>query len=213
MLISKFKECSLLLCFLFALPYSYAQTHDSKVGIRAGFGGATVTNSGLANLTYQDAIVAGLVVNYPITPILSFQGEALFSKKGYAQRLTFTDQNGNPYTTNTQFRASLYYIEVPLLLQVKTHGDFVRLFANAGIAPSLNLGGSTRYKISGQVYKDRIADIHKFDAGFIASLGLEYEIAKMPSFLEMRITDGLSYVYISSNARNFTYVLSTGVFF
>jgi hypothetical protein len=214
MSMAKLGKHSLLICLLLSTTlFCYSQDNVVKVGIKAGFGGATVTNSGLANLTYQDAIIAGLVMNCPISNILSFKGEALFSKKGYAQRLTFTDQNGNAYSTNTQLRSRFYYIEVPLLLQVRTSGDFVRLFANAGIAPSLNLGGSTKYKISGQAYTDPIPDIHKFDLGFIASLGVEYEIAQIPTFLEMRITDGLSYIYISSNARNLTYVLSTGIFF
>lgn len=202
-----------MIAVLFISLQSYAQK-KLKFGLKTGAGIASVTNSNAKELTLMFAYADGAMVNYSVSEVFSFQGELLFSKKGYAERFNLRDKVGMEYYTTTN-RVSLYYIEIPLLVKVKTKGESLRLrfFANGGIAPAFHVASNARYN-NGQNYVNSSAlKVHTFDIGVIGSAGIEYNIATLPSFLELRINNGLSKISDNSNARNLTYMLSTGIFF
>lgn len=200
-----------MIAILFITLQSHAQK-KLRIGVKMGAGIATVTNSSSTGLKYLPAFTIGAAINYSVSKIVSLQGEILLSQKGYKQSVNLVDQAGLTYFTG-QNTVILYYTEAPLLVKVKTKGESLKLrfFVNGGVAPALHIGTIAHYNSGDDLISTPKA--HIFDIGLIASAGIEYNIATMPSFLEFRINNGLSKMYDKSNTKNLTYILSTGIFF
>lgn len=144
----------LLSLLLSAVSIVAATAQELRLGLKAG---PVLSNFTGRNLTsgYRLAAHAGLVADCSLNDLLSVQPELLFSMKG--------DENKNLGTTAN---LNLTYLDVPVLLKVKTGG----LFFEAG--PQLGLRLSSKYKINSVALK--VTDNYRvLELGYAAGLGYQ----------------------------------------
>jgi len=93
---------------------------DVKFGIRAGMNLSNISKSGDYNdLTTgsKTGFNAGVFAEIPLVTVLSIQPEVQFSQKGFKSNGTFLT---NPY----EYKQTINFIEVPLLVKIKPTRNF-----------------------------------------------------------------------------------------
>jgi hypothetical protein len=133
----------LLITFLFpVLLLASAQAQDFRIGIR---GGANLANMKIENEFFDDFNIdydsenrlgwqVGLVLETPLTNILTFQPAILLSKKGYR-----FEENNIIFDIETKSKPLYLHVPLPALIKAEV-GEFA-IFAGAGPYVSFGIGG------------------------------------------------------------------------
>ena len=159
--------CSIVLCAVLCTASS-VMAQQAVFGLKAGIN--------LANVNFdpqpdedvsgrRTGFVGGLFVVVPVTELIAFQGEALFSQKG-----TSFDADGD------EGSLELDYLEVPLLLRVGTASSGRTSFhAFAGPAIGLKLRSKFSATFEGETEDEDIEDdIEAFDIGLVGGAGVDF---------------------------------------
>jgi hypothetical protein len=188
--------------------------YGPKVGLNVGsiFGdgfeyeGSRVT----IDAGYRTTWCFGGYVEVPLSPRFSFQGEALFSRKG-ARR-----GDSDPAVNYKVAAVKMYYLEFPLLLRLNLRRwPKVMPFIIAGPQVSLKTDGEMEVVISGQTFYEEIEDLESTDFGIIVGGGAEFPYEKFNLGLEFRYDHGLKTIYKPNDdadvrTRTFSFVASAG---
>jgi len=170
-------------------------TGNVHFGLKGGVNLATLeldddTPSTEFNTNLKTSFNLGAFVNLPLGGIFRLQPEVVFSGQGskVSQKTTV----GAGATTTTPFEYDFQYINVPVMVQLKTPGGF---FVEAG--PQLGLLISAKQDMQTGTDPDIKNLIKKTDFG--AGAGLGY-MSNMGLGIGARYTHGFSNVWNSDNA-------------
>ncbi|GEO06388.1 hypothetical protein AAE02nite_40520 [Adhaeribacter aerolatus] len=111
----------ILAASLLALCWETTQAQNLNLGIKGGFNYTNV-NGNTGNYqefdkAYKPGFQAGIFTNIGISPLLAIQPEISYSTKGF--RIDDERTSGNT-TTKTEINNRVNYLDVPVLVQVKT---------------------------------------------------------------------------------------------
>lgn len=184
----------LFVLILLILSTSNSNAQDFSLGVK---GGGSLNRMNFANFSpdYETnyGFSFGVIGNYKINQLLSFETDLLIAQKGTKYR-----------DPNYHFSYTLDYISLPLLvkLYMPVESDF---------KPHLDLGPSINYLINNQKGIDRIIDPNKdytheytpptidytsktraFDFGIITGLGLDFKFFTHTVSMEAQYEFGLT---------------------
>ncbi|MGI4873500.1 MAG: porin family protein [Janthinobacterium lividum] len=108
---------------------AHAQSGAFKYGVKGGFSLSSYTgNQAGYSAGYKPGFTAGVLVNYGLNDNLSLQLEGLYSQKG-----CFIDDYSRTSAGNQlQYRSTLQYIDVPLLVKYNIGEDGKGFFVEVG---------------------------------------------------------------------------------
>ena len=133
----------------------------------------------LPYLTYQ----FGIFKTFKLNKRFDFQPELLFTKKGLNYSMNFI------YDDIT-YIIKMYYLEVPLLMKynIGKKNQFALLVGPYG---SYMINTERMRKIEGELVKDKMSNVRKFDFGIAASLSYDFNYNKNHFNLDFRTTYSL----------------------
>ena len=154
--------CSIVLRAVFCTASS-AMAQQAVYGVKAGINLAKINfdpEPEEDNLDRRIGFVGGLFVVVPMTDLIAFQGEALFSQKG---------------ASGDEGKVELDYLEVPLLLRVgHAPSGSTSFHAFAGPSVGLKLRARATSTFDGETEDEDIGDdVETFDLGLVAGAGVD----------------------------------------
>jgi len=136
---------------------------EMKIGITGGVNIASLAGDDVEDLDSRTAAYFGGFLEFPVTPLLSFQPELLYTMKGATESVEGTDVT-----------YKLDYIEVPMLLRVNVpmQGNIMP-FVVAG--PGIGFNTTAKVEADGQ--EEDIEEIKGMDFGLIFGGGLGFPVS------------------------------------
>lgn len=164
------------------LVASQAFAAGAVYGVKGGLSIANVHGDDAEDASSRTVGCFGGFVEIPITPMISFQPEALYAMKGSKD-----DEGENTCTTK------LTYIEIPMLFKVN-------IPTSGGIKPFIAAGPEVAFKVSatwegtegGVDFDEDIEDIKGTDLGLIIGGGIGFPFMNHTAMLEGRYDLGLT---------------------
>jgi hypothetical protein len=163
---------ALILTFGASVTSVKAQINDSgnaQLGVKGGINFSNMYTEDVNDNNVLTSFNAGLYASIPVTKVIAFQPEFLFSRKG--SELVYD----NAFATGTA-KFKLNYIEVPLLLKVNLlknlnihAGPYFAYLIDAKVT---NESNNESFNFEENINND---DFNKFDAGISAGIGLDFE--------------------------------------
>ena len=157
------------------LSAAHAQ-QGARFGVKAGVSLANITGDGTSNTKNLVGATAGLMADFGFNDLISFHPELLYSQKGVKYE-----------ASGLTSKVRLSYLDVPLLLRVKTQG----LFFEAGPQVGFLLAQKNEVTLSGYGSSSNSSsdNTRKVDVGYIAGIGYQ-----LPQGLEfgLRYNGGIS---------------------
>ena len=170
-----------------ARPASRTQP-AARFGVKAGLNLATITGSGDRSYKYRAGFAAGLTADLPFSDLLSFHPELLYSQKGAKYSGT---QDVDGVLVGIDGTRRLHYLDLPLLLRVKTNGLFFEAGPQLGYLLGLKEDATATIPGLGTI-PDSNTDLdgtRRLDVGYVVGLGYQ-----LPQGLEfgLRYNGGFS---------------------
>ena len=179
---------------------AHAQSGVLKYGVKGGFSLSSYTgNDAGYSAGYKPGFTAGVLVNYGLNDNLSLQLEGLYSQKG-----CFIDKGDyvvgtTPYL-NYQYRSTLQYVDVPLLVKYNIGEDGKGFFVEVGPQASFTVanrefirpqgdGAGSPNEVTLSTDANRLVPV---GIGYVGGLG--YQITSGLG-LGIRYTGDFSHVY------------------
>lgn len=164
-----------------------------KLGLKGGFNGATFSGTDSKGSEYKAGFAAGGLINYGFSDLIAVQGELLYSQKGAS-----IDAG-----SNTTFKSTLGYIDVPILLKVTAGDDGKGLFFELGPQGSFVIHNRDFYQIGGTQTTDNTSTdaLNKAVIGYVAGIG--YQLTSGLG-IGLRYTGDVSQVYKDGGSIPFT---------
>ncbi|UOQ52780.1 porin family protein [Hymenobacter cellulosivorans] len=179
-----FRPCAALLglAFLLGLSSQARAQEGLHVGLKTGLNLATYTGGAIGRQTgWQPGISTGAVLGYPLSAGSGIQLEVLYSQKGaYQAGYRHTYQNPALTAGSSTYRASLAYLDVPVLYTFGPGSNGQGLFAEVG--PQLSLALHKRESVrptgeAGSGHEETLTTDHRalvpVAAGYVAGLGYQ----------------------------------------
>lgn len=175
------------LTWIFVFSILITTANAQKIGIKAGLSLAnaqyeyTQTSISTSNLT---GVLAGIIVEAPISNVIYFNSGILFSQKGTKLSLL-----------GVEIKFPINYLEIPINLAYKYDLGTSKLFVQTG--PYLGVGLSAKMKSGGQEETIKFGSgtdqMNRIDLGFNFGAGLE--IKKV----QLGINYGLGLINLSND--------------
>ena len=135
-----------------------------KFGIRGGISAISLSGdddkvSGLKTSDYSYGLggLGGITANFAISDLVSVQPELLYNLKG-----TQVKENGK----DSKVRLDLHYVDLPILLKVKTEGLYFEAGPQVGYLISAKFGGTSKATIDTE-------NLQQLSLGYVAGLGYQ----------------------------------------
>jgi hypothetical protein len=166
---------------------SFAGAQDIEFGIKAGASLADLNDPddafGDAESSTRNGFVAGAFVAFPLGDNFSLQPEALFAQKG--AQFEFEDLDS---------KLKLDYVEVPLLLKLRSGDDGFRPYVLAGPYVGFRMKAEAEVDAGedGTSTTDLEDETKSTDYGAVAGVGLEIPAGSGAFLIEARYTRGLT---------------------
>ena len=172
----------------------------ARFGVKAGVSLANITGDGTSDSKNLVGATAGLMADFGFNDLISFHPELLYSQKGVKFE-----------SGGSTAKVRLSYLDIPLLLRVKTQG----LFFEAGPQVGFLLAQKNEVTLSGYGSNSNSSTdgTRKVDIGYIAGVGYQ-----LPQGLEfgIRYNGGISDLADHSTdmkQRNSVFQLQVGYLF
>ncbi|MFC5269530.1 porin family protein [Adhaeribacter terreus] len=189
--------------FAAGLFFSDAKAQSISVGPRVGINFSHVAftegDAGHRNAFKSDqedltGAHVGIVANLGLTEMLSIQPEILYSQKGHRHEGIY-----RPWNTPYEYKYSLNYLEIPVLLKATFGSENLHAFVNGGPYLGYLLGGKNNYLIGGNEsetelelkYRNGVKP-NRSDVGLAFGGGFGSKIGPGNLALELRYGLGLS---------------------
>ncbi|WP_166648149.1 porin family protein [Hymenobacter sp. UV11] len=207
------KKLLSVFALLLGLPsLAFAQQGVFNYGLKGGFSLSTYAGQldGPLNAGYKPGFTAGAVATYGLAEHTTVQVEALYSQKGvfvdnYPFR--FNNSGSGPQFNAWRYRATLSYLDVPVLAKLTTGAAGTGFFVEVG--PQLSLALAQREYLSAfgkvgsydnppdQVISTDRSSLVPVSLGYVGGLGYQFAIGLG---VGLRYTGDFSHVY--KNDRN-----------
>ncbi len=133
------KSFSILLTFLLAF-FIVSANAQVKLGLQAGINLADVNVDPLPQgyeTSMRTGFMAGGILNFNFSPLLSLQAEPAYIQKGAAVDISATENGANIKAEGTY---SAKYLDIPILLKASFGNQQVKPFLMAGVSVAFLLG-------------------------------------------------------------------------
>jgi hypothetical protein len=140
------KQKLILVTFLFLFTGTFLIAQKSTAIIRGGINSANITITNDGDVDENNSITsfqAGVIADFPIVSVLSFQPGIIFTGKG--SKTVLGDVNGNTWRRAT---TNPWYIEIPANFIVRTPTGNTKFFAGAG--PYIAIGVAGKNEVEGK---------------------------------------------------------------
>jgi len=189
-----------LILLLLLLSNSLLAQTSPRFGFKGGYsmslqyGITPVDNEYTVETFWRHAAAGGLLINYPITEMLSIQQEFLYVMKGSRQDIGIPDQLVNTYVVY-----DINYFELPVVLKyIIFNLDEFKIYGTCGYTLSILLNGKVQLEGTVEVdgaqiqfkYSDEIKGLDIFDYSFLYGLGVEFPFLNRDWFFAYRFTIG-----------------------
>ena len=157
-----------------ALGLAASASAQPTFGLKAGLNVANFVGDDANQSEARLGLVGGLTAQFPVTPSVSLQAEALYAQKGeeYLNTRGFEEQT------------RLDYIEIPATLRFSVP-------ASAALDVGLSAGGYLGVPLKGEVYTDDLFEDEldlNTDYGFVVGA----DLGSGPFYLDARYAQGLT---------------------
>ena len=171
---------TLLTLGLLAGLNSAAQAQETRFGIKAGVSLSNATGDGTDDLKNLVGANGGVMADFGFSDLLSFHPELLFSQKG--AKTESTDPFGSGGKLEAQTR--LNYVDLPLLLRLKTGGIFFEAGPQLGFLASRNSEATVTYpgQPSSTTSNSNTKGVRSVDLGYLVGVGYQ-----LPQGLELGV--------------------------
>ena len=193
-----------------------------RLGIKAGATLSSFTGSDVDGAKYKFGGNVGLTANFDLNNNLSFQPELLYSMKGAKGEESYSDYDGNiPITVQEKTNITLHYLDLPLLLKLKSNSIFFEAGPQLGflLGQKTTYDGTATYIANGTTQTESYSTsststdgIRKVDIGYV--LGVGYQLSEALS-LGVRYNGGFTSLEDDGNtkAHNSAFQLQLGYTF
>ena len=140
------KQKLILITSLFVLSVNLVRAQKSSAILRAGVNSANITITNDGDVDENNSLTsfqAGVIADFPLAAIISFQPGIIFTGKG--SKTVLGDPNGNTWRRAT---TNPWYIEIPANFIFRTPTGTTRFFAGAG--PYLAIGVAGDNEVEGK---------------------------------------------------------------
>lgn len=166
------------------------------VGAMVGYSRSDLVGPETEQLQSRQGSLTGVYLLAPISRLLSFRPELLFSLKG-----------GRTQTGTALLDIELAYLEMPLLAKFVLSRRRVRPMLFGGPAPSLQIGCDVQFIAAEQASRSNCGEgssslFRTFDIGLVAGAGVEFRWPQSALALEARYTAGLRSILDEVEVRN-----------
>lgn len=196
----------IIFLLLFIPSISFSQSFGLK-------GGINFSNSSISTSEIFTGFSVGGFYNQKLTNILSFQGELLYTRYGYDNKLFFTNNSGNPkFIGYEKFRFSK--IELPLFIKATAKSGAIKPFAYLGFSPGINISGRfspiTLDNNNNIIHLDseKLSTLNTFSISMIPGIGFS---VKDHLYFDARYAIGLTNTI--ANSRISTFYITAGYSF
>ena len=182
--------CVIVLSILIIASPIFAQPKFGK-GVKAGLNIANLGGSDVEGTDSRTALVFGVFVDVPLSPIFSIQPEVLYSMQGAKEKET---DNG----TTVDITYKLDYIQIPVLVKVNVpvQGSNVKPSVFAGPALGINTTAKAKGEgggVSAEVdLKDLGMPVKSTDFSLVFGAGIGFGAGSMTIDFDARYWLGLS---------------------
>ena len=199
------KFFSILLTFLMSF-FIMSANAQVKLGLQAGINLADVSVNPLPQgyeTSMRTGFMAGGIINFNFSPILSLQAEPAYIQKGSSADISGTENGVNIKAEGTY---SADYIDIPVLLKASFGDQQVKPFLMAGISVAILLGDvklsldkitMNGQDVTGQVPSDQKEQIQSAKStDFVLNLGggVSIPLEQIELFIEGQYNLGLTNV-------------------
>ena len=191
----------LLIVFILVVIASAAQAGEGDgvtLGLKVGFNGSSFygDHSGMMKTRY--GAIFGGYVEYPLTELVSVQGELLYSMKGW---------KNEEYGVLYEISHRISYIEIPVLIRINSPcGEMIGPYLIMGPALSIQAGSDFEVKVLGTSVELDLEDFDLTDPkgseiGFVLGGGVSIPAGNYTIGLEARGNGGLGNTYEDRETR------------
>ncbi len=178
-----------------------AQSQETHFGIKAGVSLSNATGDGTSDLKNLVGANGGIMGDFGFSDLLSFHPELLFSQKGAKVESTDPYGSGGKLTAQTR----LNYIDLPLLLRIKTGGIFFEAGPQVGFLTARVSERTVTYPgVPGSTSTNSSTKgVRSVDLGYLVGVGyqlpqgLELGVRYNGGFLDLNDPSGSSKNYNS----------------
>jgi len=176
----------LLIVILFAIPSAYGQ--GPRIGVKAGFNYTDLYGDAVGSSEPLLRLCIGTFASFPISDILKFQPEFLYTQKGTAWEVY------DPIRARvSRTWVKLSYAEISVLTKILlTAKRNWRPHLFIGPYLSVNLAAKGRIKQDGMMERMIIGDVNDIDLGAIFGAGMDIGLGKGDVVFDARYVLGLT---------------------
>jgi hypothetical protein len=178
-------------------------------GIKGGLGGANMYGDDTGGFGTRIGGLVGAYVEYPLTQLVSLQGELLYALKGWK-----TDT----FCKGCEVSQTVGYLQIPVLLRINGPAGPPGPYLIMG--PALNMKVNDSFDVSPASAKDEFdaLEYKGFDVGLVLGGGVEFPAGKYTVFAEIRADGSATPAYEDVDgeeidAQNWAVSLALGITF
>jgi hypothetical protein len=176
----------------YSCPRTDARAQSAHFGVKASASLTNYTGKGVDRADNKSGFHGGLVANFAVNDVFSIQPELLYSMKGAKTDINFLG-------TSVNYKETLHYIDVPVLVHINAGGLFFELGPQIGFLVAAR-GAIDANGQSGAV--DIKLDFNTVDFGYAG--GLSYQVANGPG-IGLRYNGGFTDIYKGNNGNSTTH--------
>lgn len=175
-----YPNLKLTLLVIFFIVFVDSLTAQISIGIQGGLNSAILKLSNKApeaELSYNDVLVLGTIINYEINKMFSLQSEPRFIQKGQRVKFDMSDLKADS-------KIFFNYLELPIYFVTEFTESQLRPFVLGGINLGYLLKVKAKSNYNGnEMIFDITDDYKKIDIAVDLGIGLKYEITSTADLL------------------------------
>lgn len=196
------------------------------IGIQGGVNLTNLTGNNIfGDSKYRTGIIGGLNYEFLFQSKYTFGADILYSQQGFKDNVTFSDEYGNIFGTDSESKFYYNYLTLPIKFGYTT-GSKLKGFVKVGACPSVLLKAETTVptvdssgNLTGYQDVDVKDKVSKFDLGGLIELGAGYvlinnmELFSSLTYRKSLTTFSNSEYFSDNKLRHYGFSLAIGLKF
>jgi hypothetical protein len=181
------KYLAAAIAVLMLVPAVQARQVGSPIfGAKAGMLGTTVYGDDSSLMKTRFGAVFGVTAEYPLTPMVSVQGELVYSMRGWKNDSDFG---------SAEINQKIGYLEIPVLLRLNSTGGGPGPYLVLGPALAVKTNDSFEVSVQGYTVEAEAFEVKSIEFLFMLGGGVEFPGPNFTMFIEARGSGGLTPMY------------------
>ncbi len=124
----------------------------------------------------------GVSLDYFFADNFGISTQLLFTyiySRYHLANISNTNDTYNPIAQDIEYRNTIQYFQIPVLLKMRTNEiNYLRYFANIGLAPSIKVRSRSDRYVAGAITDEGLRDaVRDFNIFLVAGLGAQYDLS------------------------------------